>query len=386
MNIITKRRDKDTHFTIMGGSYNTQRYVGVLSPPEGTPLTPYAAFEIYHNDGPFKNENNYNRYNIFTKLSLLSTANSNLAFLGTFFQTQWDASGEIPSRAVRAETLGRFGFVDPSEGGKSERQNLSLIYNYADATQSFTAQTWASWYKLQLWSNFTLFLNDPVNGDGIEQERFLIGNNINYRRNYTFFGLAMETFVGFQSRFDHIRVGLFTQTNRRRTVKVGNISATLSNNNVQQTNLGWFAQQEIRPTSWLRTQLGVRLDNFWYDVDQIANPANVVNPVSGEGSASIINPKVNFIFTPFNDINFAKGTNLFLNFGGGFHSNDARVFVRDPKKEIPRFWGGEVGAKTRLLDRVDLTLAYWRSYLESELVSSEMKARSSPAGGADAMG
>jgi outer membrane receptor protein involved in Fe transport len=370
MNIITKRRDKDTHFTIMGGSYNTQRYVGGLSPPEGTPLTPYAAFEIYHNDGPFKNENNYNRYNIFTKLSLLSTANSNLAFLGTFFKTQWDASGEIPSRAVRAETLGRFGSVDPSEGGKSERQNLSLIYNYADATQSFAAQTWASWYKLQLWSNFTLFLNDPVNGDGIEQadKRFLIGNNLNYRRNYTFLGLPMETMVGFQSRFDHIRVGLFTQTNRRGAVKAGNISATLSNNNVQQTNLGWFAQQEIRPTSWLRTQLGVRLDNFWYDVDQIGNPANVVNPVSGEGSASIANPKVNFIFTPFNDTNFAKGTNLFLNFGGGFHSNDARVFVRDPKKEIPRFWGGEAGAKSRVMDRVDVSFAYWRSYLQSELV------------------
>ena len=94
---------------------------------------------------------------------------------------------------------------------------MSLIYNYADANQTFNAQTWASWYKFQLWSNFTLFLNDPINGDGIEQndKRFLIGNNINYRRNYNLWGLPMETFVGFQSRFDHIRVGLFNQTDRR---------------------------------------------------------------------------------------------------------------------------------------------------------------------------
>ena len=119
-----------------GGSYNTQRYVGILSPPEGTLLRPFIAGEIYHNDGPFKSENNYNRYNLLAKLGLLSTANSNLNFLGTFFKTAWDASGEVPARAVRSGEIGRFGIFDPSEGGKSERQNLSLIYNYTDANQS----------------------------------------------------------------------------------------------------------------------------------------------------------------------------------------------------------------------------------------------------------
>ena len=179
MNIITKRRDKDSTLTLGGGSYNTQRYVGIFSPPEGTFLNPYIAGEVYHNDGPFKSENNYNRYNILTKLGLLSTANSNLSFLGTFFKTDWDASGEVPARAVRSREIGRFGSFDPSEGGKSERQNLSLIYNYTDANQSFNAQTFVSWYQLQLWSNFTLFLNDEVNGDGIEQrdKRFISGNS-----------------------------------------------------------------------------------------------------------------------------------------------------------------------------------------------------------------
>jgi outer membrane receptor protein involved in Fe transport len=360
MNIITKRSDKDSTITLSGGSYNTQRYVGIFSPPEGTPLRPYIAGEIYHNDGPFKFENNYIRYNILTKFGLLSTSNSKLDFLGTFFKTAWDASGEIPARSVRSGELGRFGSFDPSEGGKSERQNLSLIYNFADANQAFTAQTWASWYKLQLWSNFTLFLNDPVNGDGIEQndKRFLAGNNINYRRNYNLWGLPMESFIGFQSRFDHIRVGLFNQTDRRRR-------ETVKNNNIQQTNLGWFAQQEIRPTSWLRTQIGARMDTFWYNVEPIGT---VAEPISGEGSATIVNPKLNFIFTPLNDSNIAKGTHLFLNFGGGFHSNDARVFVQDPKKEIPRYWGGELGARSRFFDRLDMTLSYWRSYLESELV------------------
>jgi outer membrane receptor protein involved in Fe transport len=360
MNVITKRRDKDSTFTLSGGSYNTQRYVGILSPPEGTILRPFIAGEFYHNDGPFKNENNYNRYNLLAKFGLLSTANSNLTFLSTFFKTAWDASGELPARAVRSREIGRFGSFDPSEGGKSERQNLSLLYNYTDANQSFNAQTWVSWYKLQLWSNFTLFLNDEVNGDGIEQrdKRFLAGNNVNYRRNYRLWGLPMESFVGSQSRFDHIRVGLFNQTERRRR-------ETVKNNDIEQTNLGWFVQQEIQPASWLRTQIGARMDNFWYKVDQIGD---VEEPLIGDGSATIVNPKLNFIFTPLTDNNVVKATNLFLNFGGGFHSNDARVFVQDPDKKIPRFWGGEVGSKTRLLDRLDVTLAYWRSYLESELV------------------
>jgi outer membrane receptor protein involved in Fe transport len=365
MNIITKRRGEDSSFSITGGSYNTQRYVGILSPPEGTLLTPYVAFEAYHNDGPFKSENNYNRYNVFAKLNLFSTANSNLSFLGTFFKTAWDASGQIPARAVRAGTLDRFDSLDPSEGGQSERQNLSLVYNSIDGNQTFRAQTWASWYKLQLWSNFTFFLNDPTFtvGDGIEQDdkRFLIGNNIDYRRNYRLFDLPMETFAGFQSRFDHARVGLFNQTNRRRRT-------TASNNDIDQTNLGWFAQQEIRPTEWLRTQFGIRLDNFWFDVEQNGNPSTVTNPIAGKASASIVNPKMNFIFTPFRDGDLAKNTAFFVNFGGGFHSNDARVVVQDPDEKIPRYLGGELGLRSRFWDRLDFTFAYWKAHLESELM------------------
>jgi outer membrane receptor protein involved in Fe transport len=372
MNIVTKKRDKDSTLTLTGGSYNTQRYVGIFSPPDGTILRPYIAGEIYYNDGPFKNPNDYIRYNILAKFGLLQTANSNLSLLGTFFKTGWNASGEIPARAVRTGQVGRFGSFDPSEGGKSERQNMSLNYNYTDAHQAFNAQTWVSWYQLQLWSNFTLFLNDPVNGDGIEQrdKRFLAGNNINYRRSYNLIGLPTETFVGFQSRFDHIRVGLFNQTNRRRR-------ETVKNNYVNQLNLGWFAQQEIQPISWLRTQIGARMDNFWYDVNQIGQ---VAEPISGDGSATIVNPKLNFIFTPFTDSHIHKGANLFLNFGGGFHSNDARVFVQDKDKKIPRFWGGEVGARSRLLERLDVTLSYWRSYLESELVFVGDEGTFEPAG------
>ncbi len=360
MNIITKKRDKDSTLTLTGGSYNTQRYVGILSPPDGTLFKPYIAGEIYYNDGPFKNPNNYIRYNILTKFNLFSTATSNLNFLGTFFKTAWDASGEIPSRQVRSRAIGRFGSNDPSEGGKSERQNLSFIYNYTDAKQTFTAQTWASWYKLQLWSNFSLFLNNPVNGDGIEQndKRFLAGNNITYRRSYSLWGRPTETLLGFQSRFDHIRVGLFNEEDRQRL-------STTNDNGIQQTNLSWFAHQEVRLTEWFRAQLGARLDNFWFNVKQ-DGPAT--QPISGAASKSMINPKLNLIFTPFTDNDVARQTNLFVNMGGGFHSNDSRVVVQDPAKALARYWSGELGVRTKLLNKVDFSASLWNSYLSSELV------------------
>ena len=360
INIITKRSDKDSTLTLAGGSYNTQRYLGILSPPDGTPFKPYIAAEIYHNDGAFKNPNNYIRYNILTKFNLVSTPNSNLNFLGTFFKTDWDASGEIPSRQIRSGEIGRFGSNDPSEGGKSERQNLSFIYNYTDANQSLTVQTWSSWYRLRLWSNFSLFLNDPVNGDGIEQndKRFLAGNNITYRRSYFLWGLPTETLVGFQSRFDHIKLGLFNQKDRVRL-------STTNDNGVQQTNLGWFAHQEIRLAEWVRAQLGARLDNFWFNVKQ-DGPAT--EPISGAASKSMINPKMNWIFTPFTDNDIARQTNLFLNMGGGFHSNDARVVVQDPAKALARYWSGELGVRTKLLNKVEFSASLWNSYLSSELV------------------
>ena len=360
INIVTKRYAQQSSLTVMGGSYQTARFLGTLSSPEGTFLRPYMAFEYYHNDGPFKNPNEYNRYNFFSKINIISNARSNLEFLATYFSSNWNASGEIPSRAVRDRSLGRFGSVDSSEGGNSERQNLSLIYNFADANQSLRAQTWMSWYRLQLWSNFTFFLNNPVEGDGIEQndKRFLIGNNVIYRRNYSLGDIPTETLLGFQSRFDHIKVGLFNQEKRHRL-------STTNDNLIRQTNLSWFAHQEIRPTNWFRGQLGARLDNFWWNVTQ-AGPAT--QPIAGSASESIASPKMNLIFTPFTDNEVTQRTNLFFNIGGGFHSNDARVVVQDSTRPLARFWGGELGVRTRLVEKMGFSAAYWRSYLSSELV------------------
>ena len=377
VNIITKRRDKDTTFSVTGGSYNQQRYLGILSPPEGTPLTPYIGFEAYHDLGPFKNPENFNRFNLMTKFSLLSTANSNVSLLGTFFKSYWNASGEIPGRLVRGGWLGRFDAVDNSEGGKTERHNLNLQYNYADAQQSFNAQAWFSYYKFDLFSNFTFFLNDPIDGDEIEQtdKRILGGTYLNYRRNYSLFNIPTETLIGFSSRSDIAHVGLFHDVRRQRL-------STTTDSFIKEHSLAWYGQQEIRPTNWLRTQIGVRLDKFFFNVRDDGIPEDPANSISGRKQGFIASPKLNVILSPFSDNGWQKRSEIYTNFGGGYHSNDARDVIKNMgrKPALPRALGGELGFRTKLFDRLDMAIDYWRLHLESEAVWAGDEGTTEPRG------
>ena len=386
VNILTKRRPADSIASILGGSYSLQRYLTILSPPEGTLFQPYVAFETYHERGPFKDPLGYNRYNLFTKFTLLSTANSNLSFLGTFHHSYWNASGEIPSRLTRqpGAVLGRFGAVDPSQGGNTDRNNLNLVYNYSDARQSFNAQAWGYFYSLDIYNNFTFFENPPdcesclpngdIVGNEIEQrdKRGAGGSYLNYRRNYDAWNVPMETLVGFSSRTDIARVGLFNAVNRRRL-------STQQNSQINQTSLAWYAQQEFRPTDWLRAQIGTRLDKFFYSVRNLSPDAAITT--TGTSQGFMANPKVNLIFTPFAAGNWYTPPQLYTNFGGGYHSNDARVVVANPDKApLARALGGELGLRTKLFNRLDLAVNYWYLHLSSELVLDGDTGQFEPAG------
>ena len=376
VNIITKRRPADSLASILGGSYSLQRYLTILSPPEGTIFQPYVAFEAYHERGPFKDPLGYNRYNLLTKFTLLSTANSNLSFLGTFNHSYWDASGEIPSRLTRnpGRILGPFDSIDPSQGGNTDRNNLNLVYSYTDERQSFNAQAWGFFYSLTQYNNFTFFENDPINGDEIEQrdKRGAGGSYLNYRRKYSRFDMPMETLVGFSSRTDIARVGLFNAVNRRRL-------STQQNSQINQTSLAWYAQQEVSPTNWFRAQIGTRLDQFYYSVRNLSPDAAI--PTSGTAQGFMANPKVNLIFTPFAAGNWYTPPQLYMNFGGGHHSNDARVVVANPDQTpLARALGGELGLRTKLFNRLDLAVNYWYLHLSSELVLDGDTGQFEPAG------
>ncbi len=155
LRIITKDEFEENFARAEGGSFDTQRYVLGGSPPLSWAKTLVAA-EAYFSNGPFDNPQNLSRYNVFTKLTLSPTTDHVLSLSGSVYASDWDASGQIPLREVKAGQLDRFGSIDPTEGGKTDRENLNLQYTYAPSDQeTWWFQLYGSRYSLRLYSDFT---------------------------------------------------------------------------------------------------------------------------------------------------------------------------------------------------------------------------------------
>ena len=174
-----------------GGQFDTQRYLLMLSPTKDKVRTLFAA-EGYYTNGPFENDNRYFRFNLMGKATVNPTVRSEFSVTGSYHKSHWNASGEIPLRAVTDGTIDRFGSIDPSEGGKTQRATGRMQYHYdTPSGGQFFADAYLMYYKLDLWTNFTFFLDDPVNGDGINQhdQRYMYGGNLGYRQAGDLFGI-----------------------------------------------------------------------------------------------------------------------------------------------------------------------------------------------------
>ena len=125
--------------------------------------------EYLYSDGPFDSPQGLTRLNGFGKYTT-EFQNHFLTIQGSAFTSSWNASGQIPQRAVAAGTLSRFGAIDDTEGGETSRNNVSMklstVINESTLTET---QVYYSNYDFELYSNFTFFLNDPENGDQIRQ-------------------------------------------------------------------------------------------------------------------------------------------------------------------------------------------------------------------------
>ena len=364
VNFITKENATENSLQALGGFFNTMRYTGLVSPKIG-PIQTFLAAEVYFSDGPYKNPENYARYNFFGKFTLDPTPESKLSFWFSAHDGDWDASGQIPLREVHARRLSRFGSIDPSEGGRSDRQNVNLIYTYTPSVQeNWLVQLYFSRSKLSLFSNFTFFLKDSVRGDGIDQDnsRILYGGRVRYNRLWNVGSIPTQSTIGFETRNDDADVGLFHQQKRQRleaTTKV----------NVEERSFSGYLQQEFFVREWLRFQVGLRGDFFLFDVnDRLPANATDANHISGNTTDGIVNPKASLIFSPFYKSPFWHNTEIFLNFGMGYHSNDARDAVQVGGKPLTRSTGGELGTRTQLWDNLDLAAALWTLDLDSELV------------------
>jgi hypothetical protein len=219
------------------------------------------------------------------------------------------------------------------------------------------AETYLQYYALNLVSDFTFFLNDPVNGDGIEQtdRRYVYGGEVGYRQSGKLLDVESSATVGVQTRMDNAEVRLGTQ---RQWVPLG----TTSDSRIHEASYSPYLRLEFQPAPWARLTGGTRVDYFQFNVRNLCQAGCPQNP-SGSVDAMIVSTKGNLILGPW------AGTEIFLNAGTGFHSNDARAVVSSSSIQVlPKATGYEVGFRTRQWDRLEVSASFWLLDLTSELV------------------
>jgi hypothetical protein len=357
VNFRTREVVKEGIVQLAGGQFNTQRHLLMFSPTRDTVRTLFAA-EGYYTDGPFINDNRYFRTNLLGKATMNPLGRDELSLTGTFHKAQWNGSGEIPLRAVQDGSLDRFGSVDPSEGGRTLRSTGRLNYHYdAISGGRFFANAYGQYYKFDLYTNFTFFLNDPVNGDGFIQSdtRVVYGGDVGYRQAVRLLGGDGAVTGGVQARVDDIHARLGPQVTR---TPLG----TTVDSDIQEASYAPYLKAEYQPVSWLRVAGGVRSEVFTFDVRNRC--ADCAEQPAGRTRSSIVLPKANVIVGPW------WNTEFFLNFGEGFHSNDARSAVAPGSSPLARARTYEAGIRVRPwgADGLEMIATAWALDLKQELV------------------
>lgn len=279
------------------------------------------------------------------------------------YHAKFYSTDQIPLRAVQAGQISRLGFIDPTDGGATTRLGVTADWK-SSSDNPLHLLAYAHYYNFRLYSNFTYFLDDPINGDQFEQvdRRVVTGGRIDKRFGTKLGGVPVEFLAGTEARHDHIpRVAIYH-------TKARQITGTIRRDSVDEISGAVFAEATVRPTPAIRLLLGAREDYYHFrDRSDIA-----VN--SGSRSASIFSPKASLAWAPVRQAEF------YVNYGRGFHSNDARgtVIRVDPQTGDPaqpvdplvRSVGKEIGVRLRPLKGLSLTATYWRLKLGSELLFS----------------
>ena len=314
----------------------------------------YIAADFNYTDGPTLAKQNFKRFNLFGKYNLVITNNTRLTASVSTFTSKWNASGQVPGRAVADGTIDRFGSIDPTEGGNTERQNANLVVSHQFKNGiNWENQAFYNLYKFNLYSNFTFFLNDPVNGDEIQQaeSRNIFGYATKLNHKYFFGGKTLKSTYGAGLRHDA------TKDSRLSNVVARKFLSDIKLGDIKETNLYAFIQQQLNTGRWL-FDAGVRVDyfNFSY-LDKL----NTVQQSSRQ--KAIVSPKLNIQYT------LNKQLQLFVKAGKGFHSNDARVVVANEGKEIlPAAYGTDFGVILKPSEKILINVAAWYLYLDQEFV------------------
>ena len=319
-----------------------------------------AALEYFHDDGPWDRGDDYGRLN-----GLLAYGRGDgfhgwsVVAMGS--DGDWLATDQIPRRAVDEGLVDRYGLIDPGPRGNTSRYSLSGDYHFGSARSLSSVSAYAIKYDFRLVSNFTYALENPVEGDQFEQvdDRWILGATASHRWQGHLGSAHTETALGLQVRRDDISNGLYPTVDLERT-------GVIRQDDVGQLGTGLWGDTWIRFSNALRLNVGLRADYYGAEVEAFRPPN------SGTADDWMLNPKLSLVYRPW------ASTELSLNVGSGFHSNDARgTTIRvdpvtgeavEPVNPLVRARGVDLGVRTYRSGGYHGTLTGFWLELDSELL------------------
>lgn len=325
----------------------------------GSNLRAIGALELLHLDGPWDHPDNFRKTNAALRL-LHRDSGEGYGVTALYYRGRWSATTDQPRRAMETGLISRFGTLDPSDGGQSERFSLSADYIHAVGAWRLSANAYVVRQQMTLWSNFTHWLEDPADGDqhGQNDRRTFAGAAVSATRIGMIGRLESRTQVGVQGRFDDIYVDL-RHTRERADLE------TLRADKVRETSLALYLQNTTSWAPWARTVVGVRGDYFH------VSDRSLVGGVSGDEHKALFQPKASLVLGPW------ARTELYFSGGKGFHSNDGRAglvddgaggstYRRPPLLAPSR--GYEAGLRSSWIPRLQAAVAAFQIDFDSELV------------------
>ena len=366
VNLRTRTALDKSFVKLEAGQYDTYRVVGGIDLLGNGPAfrkgkdknqSAYLASEYSYSNSYFDNPQNFNRLNVLGKYHGHVGTNTNVTVTGSTFYSKWSASGQIPNRAVESGLIGFFGSVDPNEGGETSRTNANVqLVTVTPKNHIIKNQAFYTNNNFELFSNFTFFKVDTVNGDQIRQveHRNMLGYNGSYSTQTTVGRSNWTTTVGVQYRQDLTKGTELSYTkNRTETLERKNFG------DINELNAGAYIDELVQVSDRFTVNAGVRVDYFRSQyTDRL--PAT---PQTGRATQAIVSPKLNFYYT----VN--PRLQLYLNTGKGFHSNDARVVVPKGGQEIlPAAYGSDLGFIIKPFPRLLINAAAWYMWVAQEFV------------------
>jgi len=377
------------------GPYSHTRFVALESPDLGADWRMLTAAEVYRDDGPFIHPDDFTRFNGYVKMTHDLDDRSSMSATLTAYGGSWNASGVLPARDVCGEGDGtptpaayagsrcvsRWDSLDPSQGGGTQRLQESLSYHRRlEGNTDLDVIAYALQYAFQLFPNDGIaasFQPDGIQyGSEIEQDdaRSEVGTRLRVSHRARLGGIDVRSTFGLQVRGDAIHSELHRDRDRKRLDGVdANIPGPIADSNIDETGIGLYAEEDFRPARWLRFVLGARGDRV--DVAVSNQSQTAVDQFSGVRGQAQLSPKATMVVSPWD------GQDVFVNYGRGFHSNDARTIIEGSATTLlATATGYEVGTVIRPLKGLSLGAAGFLLDLQSELTIDGDTASIGPSG------